>query len=155
MEQTGPHIDEARVARFEKKIGHRLPDDYRTFLLSVNGGVPEDLIVAPDGSSTGTLLQVFQGLETPEDGMDLEACLAVLQLREQGQFPAELLQIANDGLGNKFVLAVAGERRGQVFFLALDQHPERRMDTEWYHSRQFKKVADSFDAFIAALRVKA
>ena len=30
------------IIKFEKEIGFRLPDDYKNFLLTYNGGVPED-----------------------------------------------------------------------------------------------------------------
>ena len=33
--------NESAIQEFEKLIGHRLPDDYREFLLEFNGGHPE------------------------------------------------------------------------------------------------------------------
>ena len=38
MERRGPVVTEADVRAFEKKLGATLPDDYRAFLLEVNGG---------------------------------------------------------------------------------------------------------------------
>lgn len=155
MELSGPRLDDASVTRFEKKIGHRLPDDYRTFLLSMNGGLPEDVNEAPAGSSTATTLQVLLGIDTHDTWMDIEATIEVMQLRDEGKYPSEIIPIGNDGLGNKFVLAIAGDHRGEVSFQALDAFPDRRHDTEWYRTRQFKRVAGSFDEFITALRAKA
>ena len=38
MEWRGPSITEADVVAFEKRLGPSLPEDYRRFLLEVNGG---------------------------------------------------------------------------------------------------------------------
>jgi len=42
MERRGPQIGEAEVAAFEQRLGSTLPDDYRRFLLEVNGGRPSE-----------------------------------------------------------------------------------------------------------------
>jgi hypothetical protein len=33
-------VSDADVVAFEQRLGHVLPDDYRRFILDVNGGVP-------------------------------------------------------------------------------------------------------------------
>lgn len=40
--ETGPPVTTADVDAFEAKIGSPLPEDYRRFLLTTNGGVPSD-----------------------------------------------------------------------------------------------------------------
>jgi hypothetical protein len=40
LEKIGPKITEAEIARFENEIGLALPEDYREFLLKINGGYP-------------------------------------------------------------------------------------------------------------------
>lgn len=153
MEKRGPIVDESRIARFETAIDRKLPADYREFLISVNGGVPEDVLAVPTGKNA-TLLQVLYGLDASDRWMNIEKVLENLQLRDEGKYPPDALPIGNDGLGNKFVLAVGGERRGEVFFQALDVHPDRRLDTEWYRTRQFKRIAGSFSEFIASLTTR-
>lgn len=151
--ERGQPIGEARVATFEEKLGQRLPDDYRQFLLDVNGCIPTKANkLVPLGEKGGTNLQVLYGLDTQHKAMDLEESLASVQRRERGQYPSEALPIGNDGFGNPIVLAVAGERCGEVFFQAYDDEPVRRLDTEWYRTRQFRRLAGSFTEFLANLR---
>src|SRR4051812_36868739 len=38
MVRRGPQVTDAAIRRFEQGIGATLPDDYRTFLLEINGG---------------------------------------------------------------------------------------------------------------------
>lgn len=38
---SGPPLTESDIVAFEREIGCGLPDDYRTFLLAVNGGFPQ------------------------------------------------------------------------------------------------------------------
>lgn len=153
VKQRGPHIDEQRVKQFEKKLGQRLPEDFRRFLLDVNGCLPaKSNRVVPLPSGTETILQVLYGLDAPEDWMNLEERFEGMQRSEEGHYPPEALPIGNDGFGNKITLAIAGERRGEVFSQALDAHPDRRPDTEWHRTRQFKRVASSFADFLQRLR---
>lgn len=154
-ETRGPKIDDERVAAFEAKLGARLPDDYRQFLLNVNGCVPEANLRVPLASGKGTILQLLYGLDAHDDWMDIESALETMRLRDEGQYPVDALPIGTDGAGNKIVLAVSGEEGGAVFFQNLGQYPERRTDTEWYRTRQFSRIASSFAEFVASLRPKA
>jgi hypothetical protein len=149
----GPRLDEKRVLAFEGKLRDRLPDDFRAFLLAVNGGEPPCEVVAPDGHD-GTLLNVFFGIGQPKKYAyrDVEQVIENMQLRDRGHYPPEAVPFGDDEFGNLFVIAVGGPRHGEVFFQALDVHPDRRHDTEWYRTRQFKRIAGSFTEFLAMLK---
>lgn len=41
IQEQGPNISSENINEFERQIGFHLPADYRSFLLSNNGGVPE------------------------------------------------------------------------------------------------------------------
>jgi cell wall assembly regulator SMI1 len=152
VDQRGPMIDDARIARFEAKLGYRLPPSFRRFLLEINGCVPaeENTVLPVSGGSV--VLQVLYGLDCPDDWMDVEYALELMQLREEGAFPSDALPIGNDGFGNGIVLSLAGGTAGQVYYQNLSEFPTRPRETEWYRARQFEKVADTFDEFIATLR---
>jgi len=144
MERRGPVIDESTVTAFEHSIGHRLPDDYRRFLLEVNGGDPADSNRrAPFG-----LLNRFFSLADPDDDMSLETA---------NSFPEppspELLCIGADGTGTAVFVVIAGGRRGQVW--TLDTENPRPVGSNprvlWHDRRDMEKVADSFAEFVRQL----
>jgi hypothetical protein len=149
MESHGPPITEADVFRFEEKLGCRLPDDYREFLLAFNGGQTSLKQVVFSIGTDETILNSFYGLGDPTGDI------------EEGQydqtdgfgFPPELLVIGYDDGGSSVCLVIHGDRRGEVWFYdTLDPHEPKRM-LAWYdRKRDFKKLASSFTAFIQMLR---
>jgi hypothetical protein len=151
IRKRGPKLTERRLAALEKRLGHRLPDDYRAFLLAFNGLVPACEVVVPLPNNA-TTLDVLYGVKTPDDWMDLEYDLEIMQLRDQGRFPREVIPIGVDGFGNSFALAIAGEKTGEVYFQNFEAFPDRRHDTEWYRTQQFKRIAGSFAQFLAMLK---
>ncbi len=72
MERRGRPVDDAAVARFEQQIGHRLPDDYRRFLLEVNGG---RLAESARQFSRGVVNQLFS-LDDDNESRDLIASIS-------------------------------------------------------------------------------
>jgi hypothetical protein len=148
MKRSGPVISESDVRCFEQKLGCRLPEDYREFLLAFNGGRPSLEQVAFSIGKGDTILHSFDSLHDPE-GDDIEET----RERLSSQIPPELLVIGYDGLGSSICLVIHGDKRGEVWFYdTLDPHePKRRL--AWYdRKRDFKKLANSFTAFIQMLR---
>lgn len=161
MSERGPQITEAGVVRFEEQLGTRLPDDYRAFLLEVNGGQTElshsqFMMMTRKGRKDGTLLNSLNSLDDPDDRFDL----ATRWMWSQRQFPpdfpdlpSEVLPIGYDGFGGTVGLVVAGPRRGQVWFLdGVNPRPEgSNPRVEWFDRRDVSKIADSFREFMAGL----
>jgi hypothetical protein len=143
MERRGPAVDEAAVAAFEQRIGHRLPDDYRRFMLEVNGGRPDDRSCQ---YQFGVINQ-FYSLNDPDTGSDLEAA------NRRPVIPSrQLLYVGVADSGTRFHVALAGEHRGQVWL----QDPEARPDDAnrrvlWHDRRDMEKLADSFEELVRKL----
>lgn len=136
--------DPARVAMLEAKLGTRLPDDYREFLLEHNGGRPkpaEFVFARRTGPYTDSLVDWFLALYDGEHS-NLETVCGWLVNR----VPDNLLPIAIDPFGNFVLLGLAGEHRGKVYFWDHENEPIRQPD--WSN---IDLIADSFDAFLRGL----
>ena len=146
MESRGPVVTDADVAAFEKHIGHSLPEDYRRFLIEVNGGTL-------DTESNGYKYTVsLLSLNDPDESNDLFSW----DLREQKVWlrpSPDLLHIGYD-LGAPIMIAIAGERRGEVWLeRTWDPRPEgSNPRVLWFDRRDMKKLADSFEQFMGSLK---
>lgn len=137
-------VTEAQVSAFEKRLGHALPVGYRRFLLDVNGGVP-----VPAQTQTGNVRACdFFSLDHPNDTFNVE-------LRNQylGDHPSQDLLFFASADGDRFLLAITGTHRGEVWAQdGVNPRPEgSNPRVLWHDRRDMKKIADSFDEFLAAL----
>jgi hypothetical protein len=144
-EAPGPPPDgERAIERVEQAlIGDRLPDPYRRFLLTHNGGTPDPAgFVYADESGPYTDSEVARFMGIGDTNYDLEEWSEIYR----GRMPEELLPIAVDPGGNVICLAIAGANRGAVYF--WDHEAESDPPT-WSNVH---RLADSFDAFLANLQ---
>lgn len=137
-------VTEADIAAFERRVGHPLPREYRTFLLDVNGGVPS-LEQMQLGSS---VVREFLSLNDPNDLFDLE-----MRNRHLSDHPSpELLYVAS-GDGDAFLLALAGSHVGEVW--AQDRVNSRPEGSNprvlWHDRRDMRRIAGNFSEFLSAL----
>jgi hypothetical protein len=155
MNERGPQVTEAAVTAFEAQIGARLPEDYRAFLLEVNGGRTARSHrvftmwmrkVRPDK----TVLNSLNSLDDPDDRFNL----AIRWKRARKWLPPEVIPVGYDDGGGTVVVVVAGPRRGQVWFIdGVDPRPEgSNPRVEWFDQRDVSKLADSFREFMVRLR---
>lgn len=143
---TGECVEEVQLAEFESKWGFRLPDDYKRFLLTVNGGRPNPHVLDFNGDD---LLGVHTFESIGGDGINnLEVC----KERSAGRIPARMLPIGNDECGNKILISVSGADCGKVYFWdhELEADPAQGEDPETVGNLTL--VADSFPALIDGLR---
>ncbi len=66
FEGRGPRLTPEQISEFENEIGGRLPDDYKEFLLSQNGGTCEPVLALhrPDGTEkVGWFISLIPGNE--------------------------------------------------------------------------------------------
>ena len=90
---------EAMLARYEENLATTLPDDYREFLLSCNGGFPSYTVLNGFRAS----VKEFYAIEERE-------------LFDPSRYPKFSLAIARDGSGNDYVMMLAGKVRGQIYY---------------------------------------
>jgi len=143
-EKPGPRIAEADVVRFEKTIGYALPSDYRLFLLSCNGGVPnEAACVVPfvhpvrKQADENTCLVRWFSLGT-DDGLEVA-------FRHLGKIvPPGLIGIGVETSGDPIILSCRSVDAGAVFLLDADRHLDG--------STPDITLARSFESFYAGLR---
>jgi hypothetical protein len=147
MVRRGPQVTDAQIRAFEQAFGHPLPDDYRQFLLDVNGG---RLDRANREFDQGVVNRLFSLEDTDDDSRDL----ATRANRERKSLPSpDLLFIGHDDGSNSLLLALAGEHRGEVWFMVDDERPEDANPRVLWHDRRYmRKIADSFEQFMRALR---
>lgn len=150
MERRGPAVTATDVAKFERKFGHRLPDDYRRFLLDINGGRTDDSHAV---FSQGVLNGLFSlnAIEGDDDARDLETRAE----RARKQLPhRDLLYVGYDGVGGKLLLMLSGDHRGEVWHQAGSDSrpPGSNPRVLWHDRRDMKKLADSWSAFLASLK---
>ena len=145
MERRGRAVDDATVARFEQQIGHRLPDDYRRFLLEVNGG---RLAESARQFSRGVVNQLL----SLDDDNESRNLLAVYQ-RPRPLPSRDLLHIGQDDVGARLLLTLAGDHCGEVWLQdTSDPRPDdANPRTAWHDRRDLCKVAASFTEFMASL----
>jgi hypothetical protein len=144
MERRGPTVGEAEVAAFENRLGSTLPDDYRRFLLEVNGGRPAD-----ENAQLSHIVinQLFSLADKDKKSRDLEA-------RACTTLPSPDLLFIGYGDGAMILLALSGSHRGEVW--SQDTVDPRSNDSNprvlWHDRRDMTKLAGSFEEFVRMLK---
>jgi hypothetical protein len=135
-------LDEAKLINFEKHIKTRLPDEYRKFLLTYNGGYPE-----PDGFmyirnniKYTSNVDFFLSLDGDEDD-DIYDFIETYRNR----IPPELLPIAYDSSGNLICIAILGDHIGTIYFW---DHEEEYEEGEIPGYKNVFMVQPSFNKFL-------
>jgi SMI1-KNR4 cell-wall len=144
---TSPELaDEMSVAQAERRLGRRIPEDYRKFLLQErNGGRPAANVSAlPEARRVGVGVTDFLGVGHPDD-TDL------LRVSEQyrDRVPADLLPVAHAEGGNLVCLSLGGRDRGAVYFW---DHEEEAEEGASPTRENLYRIAESFHDFAASLR---
>ena len=110
----GASLTTAQVDRIEDRLGMKLPDEYRNFLLDHNGGTPEPRafpIVDFDKNPKG-LVQVFFRIDDGIESSRLDWNYKVFK----GRIPKELFPIACDDGGGLICLTISGTNVGAIYY---------------------------------------
>ncbi len=146
MQRRGRQVNNEDIAAFEARIGFELPQDYRQFLLEVNGGRTE----MSHREFSGTILnRLFSLNDADEESRDL----LTRHERALPTLPApSLLFVGHDDGGARILVSMDDEHRGQVWIQIKEARPDDANPRAlWYGRRDMKKVANSFEAFMSSL----
>ncbi len=143
--ESYPLINEQNLNEVERQLGIELPDDYRNFLLSHNGGSPKLNIFPIAGDIIGNrgMLNRFLCIQEGDDD-DMRVYVQTYQDR----VPLNLLPIAYDPGGNLICLSVDGLDKGKVYFWTHEEECEEG-ESPSYNNIYF--VANSFNDLINSL----
>jgi len=131
--------NEVALQRFETLLRHRLPADYREFVLVYGLTAGRGTKFAPpDDPDEASSVDVFYGL-TPGHSYDLDVNRSMFADR----LPSHLLPIAS-GSGGQFLLAVAGRNTGAVYWWFPESGPVDSDD-------DLEPISDDFLQFMEAL----
>lgn len=121
IRKPGPTIKVGVISALATKVGV-LPNDYRSFLLMTNGGVPEERRI-PEPSDIGIGVSGFFSLGDATSG-DLSMTRALETWA--GRYPDGYVPIARCEGSNLLLMATGDEHAGRVVYWDHDGEAERR-----------------------------
>jgi hypothetical protein len=130
------------IKGFERAIGTLLPDDYRQFLVTSNGGKPEPNRFTLRDRKGGSGVSRFFGLADENRAGDLRYERNSMRDR----VPSDVLPIGTAEGGNSVCLSLAARAFGFVFFW------DHELETDPPSWANLFLVAGSFDEFITQLQ---
>lgn len=111
-------LPESELARIERMVGFRLPDDYKAFMIRENGGEPEPSTfryMNQAGPYTDGRVRYFYSIHAGKPS--LERAITIYKTpKEHRRMPEEFVPIGADSFGNQICLCVAGPDYGSVWF---------------------------------------
>jgi len=144
MEDLGPPLTENDVCQFEQYVGARLPEQYRSFLLTYNGGRPTPNVVDVPGLGGGCAeVLEFGGIDRELETECLDWRYEILR---QHRIEAWQLPIARDSFGNAYILSLRNQDFGAITYCDL-QPVYGRLDVK----PRFYPVAPDFNTFLEQL----
>jgi|GEM_PF-793805 len=138
-------LSDDALKAFEQKFACQLPQDYRKFLLQNNGGFPSPDCISFKEAGHETASDVFCFFTIGDDRK--WASIDWHCDTYSGRLPKDTLPIARDSCGNLWLLAVARESSGSVFF--WDHGSYNTFDET--DLANWPRVAASFEEFYGKL----
>lgn len=142
-------ITTEELANLETRLSFEFPEEYRKFLLVHNGGRPDHpcfLFKRKQSDDSDSLVNCFFSINGSEY-TDFETLFRIFKV-DGIRVPAELVPIADDPFGNLICIAVAGPKRGAVYFWDHDTEAEDGESPTYYN---VDLIANSFNAFLECL----
>ncbi len=151
LTETALRVTADDIRGYEHKYGYDLPEDYRQFLVEVNGCRPSrerSVFRLRDRHSHLRILMSLSDLEAHENDL---ADMQRVHGRWRDDLPMEAIAIgyATAGL---ILLFVAGPHRGEIWYLNI-LGPEEDEDVlaDWFHRSDVIRLAGSFREFMDSL----
>lgn len=149
--ESGGAISEASVVDAEGKLRVNFPDDYRSFLLRVNGGRPDSALFVnrafddeEDEQDQKSEVEMLYTVGDQKGGFNHYDLVTMnLHFRSELDMPANWLAIGLYDEMDVLLLSVSGNDSGAVFGWSFIEggYEEDRVD----------RIADSFDDFLRLL----
>lgn len=146
-------VPENEIRQLERELGRPLPEDYRWFLQRYGTSSFKFAVSSPtfDGSGSWQFGN-FYGSDASNEGVLSN------YIFYEGQFPKELVPIADDGMGNLFLLTAFGSHRGCIYYWGHDDGCETYFEdgeesTCGPEYPGMELMATSFTDFVLALRL--
>ena len=154
---------EDELLSLEQTLGASLPEEYREFLQSINGGTPnhrDDLVctVYWDGQDWADPIEenginYFYHIGEQNrlsEGLDLEYNIETFVVGKR--IPKDTFPIANDAMGNQYLLSFNDEDYGHVYFWQKDfeKIPDDQNEPDFSN---VAVVTESFSEFINSFEI--
>jgi SMI1-KNR4 cell-wall len=139
-------ISELEIGQVESRLSIRLPHDYKSFLLSHNGGRTEPWMmfdIHGNESDSHAIAGFFFGIGG-DSNIDLEANVRAYSDR----VPENILPIASDPGGNLLCISVSGKDEGKLYFWTHEEECEEGGIPSY---ENLYPVADSFENLLQSL----
>ncbi len=152
MYDVGPKLNQEVLTEIEKKINHKLPKEYKEFMLQYNGGAafPNAFKIQWSGQEgaeeddEGQLAYIFSIHDGPNSNFLKN------YITYNGRIPRDTIAIASDPCGNAILLGTGESNEGKVYFwdhnYEIDEEEEEEPDY-----RNVGLIANSFNEFIDSL----
>lgn len=151
FDERGKKLNENALQLFEKKIGHRLPEDYRQFLKSSNGGILSDELAfnfTEDGKPSDTVLSEFYTLADDAEFGTLNDAIEVFV--HENRMPSWFLPIADDVFGNQICISLANDDIGCIYFWNHEDEAESSDNSKF---KNISRISTSFSEFVGILAI--
>lgn len=146
-----PPAPPADLTAFESDLGDSLPDEYRRFLVTCNGGYLGGRLwftgPTPEGRSADVGIHHIGGFRD-------EYYYSLAEHREcyTGRIPSALLWVMDDPFGNAICVGLTGPHRGRMYFWDHENEPGDGWDGAVGSAGNLQLLADSFNSFVSGLR---
>ncbi|NVM92880.1 hypothetical protein FHT32_006573 [Variovorax sp. SG517] len=131
------------IRSFESAMG-KIPEDYKSFLKSNNGGIPSATLLKT--KSNERVINALLALKAPPGfGDSIESHLNVYE----GRIPSNTIPIASAGSGDLILLNIDPSKFGEVLY--WDHNFESDDDDASDYFGNTEVVSDSFSAFLDKL----
>lgn len=144
LEDTGPTVPAEIIDEFERRVGATLPQEYRQFLLTVNGGWATTDFHHPASADGDHGVRCLYGIGVEDEYRSMERSLGAYE----GRYPAEFLPFGEDPGGNLVLIQWRGSDVGSVHFW---DHEEEADEDEPPTYRNITRISDSFSAYLEEL----